>query len=126
MSENKETRAAKMAAQYGDKLAELEKTKPKIRAIKQSDLQTPEQKERLLKAKEKLRDFIDLIKQWASNENRSNKGSLSGDRQQRVVTGREGIQKSEAQQRVGADQNNRGISEADERAIESIFKIEKL
>jgi len=62
MSENKETRAAKMAAQYGDKLAELDKNKSNIRTIKQSELQSLEQKERLRRAKEKLRDFIDLIK----------------------------------------------------------------
>lgn len=62
MSEDKKTRAAKMAALYGDKLAELDKTKPRIRTIKQSEEQTLEQKERLRKAKEKLRDFVDLIK----------------------------------------------------------------
>ena len=61
MSENKETRAAKMAALYGDKLAELDKTKPRVRTIKQSDLQTQEQKERLRKAKEKLATFKDLL-----------------------------------------------------------------
>jgi len=44
MSQNKETRAARMAALYGDKLAEHDKTKPKIKTIKQSDVQTLEQK----------------------------------------------------------------------------------
>lgn len=58
----KKTRAEMMAEQYGKKLENLEPKNPKARKHVASDEQTPEQKERLEKAKAKLRDFIDLIK----------------------------------------------------------------
>ena len=59
---DKKTRAQQMAEQYGQKLESLEPKKPKVRKHVASDEQTPEQKDRLEKAKAKLRDFIDLIK----------------------------------------------------------------
>ena len=56
------TRAKKMADSYGQKLEQLDETSPKVRKIIREDKQTLEQKEQLRKAKEKLRDFIDLIR----------------------------------------------------------------
>lgn len=58
----KKTRAEVMTEQILQKLADLEPKKPSVRKHVASDKQTPEQKERLEKAKAKLRDFIDLIK----------------------------------------------------------------
>lgn len=60
MTEQK-TRAQKMVAEYAEKLKKLEPTKIEPRKIKMAEEQTLDQKERLRKAKEKLRDFIDLI-----------------------------------------------------------------
>ena len=60
--EDKPTRAAAMAAQYGKKLDELNPTAPKPREIKSLDKQAPEQQERLRKALQKLADFRDLVR----------------------------------------------------------------
>jgi hypothetical protein len=59
--EKKPTRAQKMAEQYADKLEKLDPTTKKPRVVKLSDTQTPEQKDCLKNAREKLATFKDLL-----------------------------------------------------------------
>lgn len=58
MTERK-TRAEMMAEQYGKKVEELELKESGVRIHLTSDKRTPEQQERLKKALERLRTFID-------------------------------------------------------------------
>jgi hypothetical protein len=55
------TRAARMAAQYGQKLVIAGVTKPVPREVKQSDKETAKMREKRKVAVEKLASFKDLI-----------------------------------------------------------------
>jgi len=59
--EKKPSRAQLMAAQYGDKLKLINPSAPEPRVVKTDDTVTIEQKEKLIKAREKLATFKDLI-----------------------------------------------------------------
>lgn len=55
------TRAARMAAQYGQKLAVAGGTQPMPREVKQSDKETAEMRKKREAAVEKLASFKDLL-----------------------------------------------------------------
>lgn len=55
------TRAARMAEQYGQKLAFAGGTKPVPREVKQSDKETTEMRKKRKAAVEKLASFTDLL-----------------------------------------------------------------
>jgi hypothetical protein len=59
--DKKPTRAQLMAAQYGDKLKKVNPVALEPRLVKTDDTETIEQKEKLIKAREKLATFKDLI-----------------------------------------------------------------
>lgn len=59
--DEKPTRAQRMAEQYGEVLKKHDPMSTLSRIIKSEDKQTPEQKEKLKKAMEKLATFKDLI-----------------------------------------------------------------
>ncbi len=59
--DKKLTRAELMAAQYGEKLKEFNSTAKEPLVFKADDKETLEQKQKLIKAREKLATFKDLV-----------------------------------------------------------------
>lgn len=57
----KPTRAEQMAAQYALKLKEMTPATQEPLILKTSDVETPEQQEKLIKAREKLATFKDFL-----------------------------------------------------------------
>ena len=55
------SRAQQMAEQYGNKLKKLIPTNQEPLVVKVNDTETIEQKEKLIKAREKLATFKDLV-----------------------------------------------------------------